>query len=294
MSDKKPGIVLISGFLGSGKTSLLKKILSQYSQNYKIAVVQNEFSDSSVDSSDISSNTWKFELLDINKGSIFCICLFADFREKLEKLVIEKKPDIIIIEATGLADPISVGVLLNKSEHFYLKQVITVIDSHNFCKLRNVLKCIDNQIRVADIVIINKIDKVSQEEFDFVSKEITVINPNAIKIPARYSVVENILDIDFVNNNPISVNKKSSLSTPMREIYSDIFRTTKRIDLEKFNQMMGSIPEDIIRLKGFIRCTDGNNYLVQYVHGETVIVKYGEITCTELSYTGFKTFDINF
>ena len=125
-------IVLLTGFLGSGKTTLLKDILSHFSNKYKIGVIQNEYSEVSTDSQDLKHTKWKFDLIELNKGSIFCICLYSDFRQELERLVKESQPDVIFIEASGLADPISIGSLLDDSKYFYLSNVITIVDAVTF------------------------------------------------------------------------------------------------------------------------------------------------------------------
>src|SRR6056297_2750368 len=103
---------LITGFLGSGKTTLLKQVLNKHADNSKIAIIQNEFAPASIDGTDLKHTGKHFEILEINKGSVFCVCLLSDFINSLSCFVDEHQPDAVFLEASGLADPIAIIELL--------------------------------------------------------------------------------------------------------------------------------------------------------------------------------------
>ena len=103
---------IISGFLGSGKTTFLKRILEQYSGEKKIGIIQNEFAPANIDGVELRKSGKDFNLLEINNGSVFCVCLLGDFVSSLEKFVDEYHPDDIIIEASGLSDTTSISEII--------------------------------------------------------------------------------------------------------------------------------------------------------------------------------------
>ena len=105
-------LILISGFLGSGKTTLLKNLLSLH-KGKRIAVIQNEFAPSGVDGKELQLTDTSFKLVEINNGSVFCVCLLSNFIENITKLITEYNPEIIYLEASGISDPISICELLN-------------------------------------------------------------------------------------------------------------------------------------------------------------------------------------
>ena len=75
-------LILITGFLGSGKTSLLKQILRETGSEKRIAIVQNEFAPGRVDSNELQSTGFPFDLLEVNNGSVFCACLLDDVKQE--------------------------------------------------------------------------------------------------------------------------------------------------------------------------------------------------------------------
>ena len=83
--------------MGSGKTTFLKRIIKQYSSEKKIGIIQNEFAPANIDGAELKKSGKDFNLLEINNGSVFCVCLLGDFVKSLEKFVDEYKPDDIII-----------------------------------------------------------------------------------------------------------------------------------------------------------------------------------------------------
>ena len=155
-------IYLVTGFLGSGKTTFLREVINYFSDKQRIAVVQNEFAPANFDGGELKRQTSNnFDLLEINNGSVFCVCLLSGFIESLEKFVLQYSPDIILLEASGLSDPIAVGQIFSAPElrdNMYLKGTIAIVDAHNFGKFDKLLPRIKHQIMIADTIIINKTD----------------------------------------------------------------------------------------------------------------------------------------
>ena len=177
---KKVPFVLVTGFIGSGKTSLLKYILEVGSEDFRIAIVQNEFAPGHVDSAELKDADIPFDLLEINNGSVFCACLLDDFINKLADFKQQFNPDIIFLEATGLADPIALAQILQSPEvadEIFLAGAWTVVDCLNFERSYQYIKQIRHQLQIADLILLNKTDLAEPSEM--LKKTIRQWNPYA-------------------------------------------------------------------------------------------------------------------
>ncbi len=278
---KKAKLILVTGFLGSGKTSFLKFFLNRFSNNYRIAVIQNEFSGTNIDAIELKNSSWKFELVEINNGSIFCVCQFSNFKEQLEKLYYDYCPDLVVIEATGLADPLSVGMIFNNSELYYLSKIITIIDSINYKIVSKLVMAVNNQVKIADIVLINKTDLVGDSNNnDDIIEDIKMLNPNALIYNTSYSEFN---EIDIQDSTMPIVRVSGELSEMNESISSEIIRDNKQMTQAELDEFIAQIPENTIRLKGYVKIENNKSCLIQYVMG-LLDVKYFDnpINRTEL------------
>src|SRR5690554_3912120 len=183
---------LITGFLGSGKTTLLSNILSELSAVKRIAVIQNEFAPSGIDGKELQQEHRDFRLVEINNGSVFCVCQLSNFVQNMQKLIEEYQPEIIFLETSGLADPISIVELLQVDElreKLTLDKSICLVDAIHFFKGLNSLVCFKHQLMVADKIIINKTD-LFKGNIDDIVQEIKESNPYADIILTTYAKVK--------------------------------------------------------------------------------------------------------
>ena len=211
-------------------------------------------------------------------------------RVAIERLVKESQPDIIFIEASGLADPISIGSLLDDNKYFYLSKVVTIVDAVTFSSIYKYIKSVTNQVRVADIVLVNKFDKITSDQAELISNTISVINPLAQvfftcfgrgdfdpEIILKSELSERVI--------PIEANSEDGLTlAPLADISSRVYKSTNKTDKDKLLQFVRNVPSQIIRLKGFITCADGNSYLIQFVKGdkEAKLTNCENVTRTEV------------
>ncbi len=183
MSEKKIDIILITGFLGAGKTTLLTRLISSFKDSH-IGLLINDFGKTPVDGSlikDTFKELDKSTIYEIGNGSIFCACLTSSFVFGL-KYFIEKAPDILFIETSGMSDPGSMARLL--TEHgllsaFRIRNVLCVADCTNMLKLRKNLTFIDRQIISANTVLLNKADLIPEEKKVELRETVLAINPAA-------------------------------------------------------------------------------------------------------------------
>jgi len=179
---------LVTGFLGSGKTTFLKNVLATWSGDKRIAVIQNEFAAQGVDGAELKLACSGFKLVEINNGSVFCVCLMATFVESLQKVIKEYNPEMIFLEASGLADPINIIELLGREglkDKVSLAHIITIVDAPNFERGMKILPGFRHQIMIADTVMVNKSD-IFKGSNSLLSDNIRNLNPFARIIETAY------------------------------------------------------------------------------------------------------------
>ncbi len=168
---------LVTGFLGSGKTTFLKRLVARY-RDRRIIYLVNEFCAADIDGALLSADT--ADVVTIPGGSIFCACLVTQFVGQLTRLA-EAYPDAegVVIEASGMANPLVVDRMLSETglhRRFLLTNVVTVVDPGTFPKLRATLPNMVDQVSAADVVLINKVDLHGAEAVDAVERAVRGIN----------------------------------------------------------------------------------------------------------------------
>lgn len=281
---------LVTGFLGSGKTTFLKEFLSQFSAKQRIAIVQNEFAESGIDGKELQESGWKFDLLEVNKGSVFCVCLFSDFRGQLNHFIDEYQPEIVVLEATGLADPIAVSELLMDSElqkRVYLAKVWSIVDAMHFNKVRQ-MPSVKNQLLIADAIIINKCDLVPNETTEIIQNEIVSINPLAKIVFTTFCKLDKIELADVVSNTKISGKPTSAIQGIRTQVYRTPYSTKKK----NLDYLILQLNRDIYRLKGYVRLDNNEAFMIQSVFGETSLTPVKEsVMSTEIISIGTRIID---
>lgn len=273
---------LVTGFLGSGKTTLLKKFLGSFADDRKIAVIQNEFAPANIDGRELEATGKHFHILEINKGSVFCVCLLSDFTKSLNDLLDSIQPDAVILEATGLADPIAIGQLLQADElkdKVYLSHVWCIVDAVNFLKIHKSLQRVSHQIRVADTVIVNKMDKFSGDRQDFESR-ITELNPFARIEYASYCDIDLASAFAEFETGPVADRAADHFShiepSNRPALGSAVIRSNKKISRPHLDQFLRQQAGRAFRLKGFVNLSEGQTVVVQSCFGETEVVPIGD------------------
>ncbi len=158
-------ICLITGFLGTGKTTLLKRIVEE-NRDRKWIYLVNEFSALDVDGAIISEENP--DVVSIPGGSIFCKCLVTEFIGQMTKIY-ERRSDAegVIIEASGMADPRVIADMLKETglgAHFKLNHIISIVEPRSFLRLIHTLPNIIHQVEAADLVLLNKCDLFDENQ----------------------------------------------------------------------------------------------------------------------------------
>lgn len=251
----------ISGFLGSGKTTFLKRIIEKYSSEIKLGIIQNEFAPSNIDGAELKKSGDDFSLLEINNGSVFCVCLLGNFVRSLEKFIDEYQPDIIIIEASGLSDTTTISEVVSSSslsKKIYQASNWCIVDAKNFSKVGLMKQRVVHQIRMADVTVVNKIDLLGNG-IDKIEKQIRKINPFT-KIQKS-----TFCDIDFeLGDTAVKKIYFGDVSPmPRPEINSMVIKSAHPVMKGALLEFLNEWAPKAYRIKGFVKLKENKSVAVQ-------------------------------
>lgn len=154
---------IVSGFLGSGKTTFLNRFFLRDSTKQR-AYILNEYGSEAIDQARLAQQS--IPLYSVLNGSVFCACKWDAVLE-LMLLFLHEEREEVVIETSGFTDPKAFGKLLNylREQGYSLQvQVITIVDALHYLKLSPILPLLKRQVEWADHLILSKVDLVSQEE----------------------------------------------------------------------------------------------------------------------------------
>ncbi|BAX81216.1 GTP-binding protein [Labilibaculum antarcticum] len=265
---------LITGFLGSGKTTLLSNLLNELSASKRIAVIQNEFAPSGVDGKELKQTNADFKLVEINNGSVFCVCQLGNFENNLQKLIVDYQPEMIFLEASGLADPISIIELLQSpglKDKISLDKIISLVDTPNFFKGFSTLVRFKHQIMIADKIILNKTDLLD-DGMEKVKEAIKELNPFAEIIPSVYAKVNWEKLVVQEENKSIAANRYLGVVSEGRpDMNACVLRTHDKIERSNLQLFLKHLQSTCPRIKGFLNLTDGKIVSVNSVYEKAEI-----------------------
>jgi G3E family GTPase len=186
-------LVLLTGFLGSGKTTLLNSLLDTLG-GAETAVLVNDFGPVAVDGGRLQGQHFSesIELYEVKDGSIFCSCRSADFVLGL-RMFARRRPRRLIVEASGLADPRSMRKIIDDNQltgEYSIFLTICMVDAVGSYKLRAALPAIEEQIRTADVLIVNKVDLAGGGELAATAAMLDELNPEAVRFLTSYARVD--------------------------------------------------------------------------------------------------------
>ena len=175
-------IDIYSGFLGAGKTTLIKKMIKEAYAGQKLVLIENEFGDIGIDGGFLQEAG--IAITEMNSGCI-CCSLVGDFGKALKKVIVEYAPDRILIEPSGVGKLSDVEAAVEKvvSDNVQLGSMVTVADASK-CKLymKNFGEFYNNQVQTAGTVILSRTDSISDEKLHTCVELLKEKNPHAVII----------------------------------------------------------------------------------------------------------------
>jgi G3E family GTPase len=256
---------ILTGFLGSGKTTLLKYIMHHGLQQKRVAIIMNEIGDIGIDGTVITGLEGVESMVEFNSGCVCCTIDDYRFAIAVQQIVEETKPDLLIIETTGLADPNPIVDRL-KTASVARDAVITMVDAATFLPLSAEHEVLNEQVKGADFLVLNKIDLVSERERQKVEKRLRRLNRRALLVEASYGQVPT----DLLFGTGVSAYRARLRATEQPEsahvtrhahgqdaIQVFSYETRTPVDLSTFERFLGKLPPEVYRAKGLLQLTHG-------------------------------------
>ena len=299
----KSEVIVISGFLGAGKTTLLKKILTWESDLSETVVIVNEFGDVGIDGS-LLKNLGS-DVVELTGGCI-CCTMKVDLNQTLKKIRREFNPRKIFIESTGVADPFMIRDAFDDEElrdQMKVSSVITVLDIELWEARDYFGPIFFNQLKLADLILLNKIDIVDENKISQFLKEIHEMLPHAQVVPTIHCNVDpEIVMTDrtkvlqLANYDELVQHRHDHGSQGENQDDFEIgsfpymsfsFRSNQAIDEICFKLFTENMPWELFRMKGPVRFRD-RTVLVNYVGGKNEWSAWDSHEETCLVFVGWK------
>ena len=236
---------IISGFLGSGKTTLLNWIL-RADHGIKVAVIVNEFGQVGIDGSRLRGAS---QFVELDNG-----CLCCAINDDLQKTLLQLQEDAtfehLVIETTGIADPLPVAWTLTKpgiSEYYAIETILTVVDALNMKEALQTSNEAAIQIERADLLVLNKIDLATNDLND-IHQNIRTLNSHAPIINAEHGQIE----WSYIFNDTHAEKKLEPLDKQHHHSAFEAwtFQSKLLFDEVLLEDLLYALPENIYRVKG--------------------------------------------
>ncbi|WP_190278594.1 CobW family GTP-binding protein [Sulfurospirillum multivorans] len=274
----KPTLVVVTGFLGSGKTNFLQNYIEyETEKNHFIGIIQNEIGKTGLDGKLVD---YDYSLVEIDEGCV-CCSLSGQLRMGVNTLMKKTTPDTILLETTGVANPFNLLSELHELEDLVdLEAIVTVVDGTNALFLAKEYRIFIDQIRSADIILLNKTDLMSATEIEKVEQFLyennrcakviqTVqcdIHPNALRLSLNASTAQ-IASLIAEEDEVKYTHTHDHLSSIKVAL-------PKALNKEQFEIYLDTLPQNIYRLKGIVGFENElSQYVVQYVRGHYEFVE---------------------
>ena len=178
-------IDIFSGFLGAGKTTLIRKLIAEAYKGEKLVLIENEFGEIAIDGGFLRDAG--VEITEMNSGCI-CCTLVGDFEKALKKVMDEYKPDRIIIEPSGVGKLSDVARAVEKVEGTSIGAKVTVVDAGK-CRMymRNFGEFFNDQVANADLIVMSRTDTAPESKILAASELLRKLNPTASLITTPWA-----------------------------------------------------------------------------------------------------------
>ncbi len=286
-------VTVLTGFLGSGKTTLLNRIL-QAEHGLLVGVIVNEFGELSIDQKFIANQNG--DVIELANGCVCCTNQGDLLRAVAQVMQADYPPDYILIETSGLADPLPVAqTLLDPGLRGLLRLdgIVTLVDAENFDRNLDAAEIAYNQIVYGDILLLNKCDLVGADVPSLIEGGIRQLNPDARIVRCTNADVDLDLLLDV---GAFRLEEKfGRLGRPHvheSDFTAVVFRTLIPFDPESFQAFMKRLPVTIFRGKGIFHVAGMAERLIFHQVGDRCAVQPGapwgeeEERMTELVFIG--------
>lgn len=265
---------IVTGFLGSGKTTLIKHVLEKGLHGQRVAVIVNDLADINVDGTVLRGMNVD-KMVELSSGCICCSGLYR-LGAGIQEIVENTRPTLILIETSGTAAPAPVVSQLDELG-YRTDAVTTVIDAETFFRMEKAEPVIAEQVAEADFLVMNKLDRVDAAILEKLRKTLSRLNPRAHRIETTFGVVAS--DLLFATGVR-TFRERARLSPEGPHLHPDnigsfVFETEERMNRDRLERCLANLPEMIYRVKGFVRFSDETQpFLLNFTCGRYHLVPF--------------------
>lgn len=256
-NNVKVPTTIFSGFLGSGKTTIISHLIDYLiKKGEKVAFIKNEIGDEDIDGKIMKGKNIKTK--ELLNGCI-CCTLVGPFINSINELVETVNPDRILIEASGAADPSAIALMVSSHPYLTRDGVVAIIDVINFDGYKDLSETARSQAKFTDLIVFNKVELVDIDRKRAVVGYVRELNQHAPVV----ETVEGKINPNLVFGVSTKHLEEILLSEPSHEhhlehdkiqsFHCDVDRTFSQDEMIKY---IDELPQNIIRIKGFVKFND--------------------------------------
>lgn len=248
----KTGLILITGFLGAGKTTFLKGFLTRF-QGKRLHVIVNEFGKAGVDGLLLSELGAAID--EISNGSIFCTCRQDRFEEALYD-ALAKKPEMIMVEASGLSDPTAIRKILDRYPGIDYLGCVALADAVHVRKVLETARMVEKQFALSDVILLNKTDLVDQEQAEAMLKLLAERFPDAKVHATQQGAFHN----DWLDELKSAARSGGPEKGHIKDItlQKACITVNSAMDSHQLKRFIALFAGDTWRVKGIVTLSDGS------------------------------------
>jgi len=266
VTTRRVPVIVLAGFLGSGKTTLLNHLL-RHSRGTRIGAVVNDFGSIGIDAMTVGGQV--DSMVSLGDGCLCCAVDTSDLDDLLDRLARPSADmDVIVVEASGLAEPETMirMILAAGSEHIVYGGLIEVVDAAEFERTRERHPELERHVRTADLVVLNKSDRVAEAGQRALGEELARLSPGTPVVSASYGRIDPALLFDAVHRERPRIEQLSfdellqdggsdeeDHSGHLHAAYESVaFTSDRALHPGRFMEFLDSRPSGLYRIKGFV------------------------------------------